>query len=146
MAYVFFQILFLISLLVPWFGVPDFSRAWPLTLCAAALSVTALVLFVWSLAHNHVRNIGVSPVPPENNQLIQTGPYRFIRHPMYLAALILGIAAVFFYAEPWRLALYLGLGIVLHFKANYEERLLLQRYPEYADYQKKSKRIIPFIL
>lgn len=146
MIYVFFQFLFLISLLAPWFGLPDFSHARPLILCAAVLGIAALALFLWSLSHNRMHNIGASPIPVKGNRLIQTGPYRFIRHPMYLAALIFGIAPIFFYAEPWRLALYLGLGIVLHFKANYEERLLLQRHPEYADYQKGSKRIIPFVL
>jgi Putative protein-S-isoprenylcysteine methyltransferase len=144
--FVIFQFLFLITLAIPWFGLPDFARFWPLTTLSAVMAFAALALFVWSLMHNTARNIGVSPVPPRQHHLVETGPYRFIRHPMYLAALLFGFAALLFYVELWRLILYIGLSVTLHLKADYEERLLVQRYPEYTDYQKRTKRIVPFIL
>jgi len=44
-----------------------------------------------------------------------------------------------------RAVLWLVLLIDLHFKFSYEEKLLIEKYPEYIDYKKKTKRLIPFI-
>lgn len=142
--YVFLQFLFLIALFVPWRGWP--ALHWPIALAACATLACACAVFLWTLRYNSAQNSGPSPIPPEEHQLITSGPYRYIRHPMYLAAVIAGFAAFLAYGEVWRLALLAGLCMVLHFKASYEEKLLVVRYPEYTEYQKRSKRIIPFVL
>ena len=66
-----------------------------------------------------------------------------MRHPMYLAAILLLLGAAI-----WRGSLvalgYVILAVVfLEFKASYEERLLLQTYSDYAAYMKRTGRLLP---
>jgi len=76
---------------------------------------------------------------------VTTGPYRLIRHPIY-AAILLFIAAGFsshVSALSAVLVLIAGGGLGLRIAA--EERLVLERYPEYAAYAARTKRLIPFV-
>lgn len=77
--------------------------------------------------------------------LVTTGPYRFIRHPIYTAACLIGFAGVFAHMSPVNAllggALFVGaLGRMLC-----EERLVADRYPEYRQYAKVTKRMVPYV-
>jgi protein-S-isoprenylcysteine O-methyltransferase Ste14 len=86
-----------------------------------------------------------SPEPRATTQLTARGPYRFVRHPMYSSALL--VCAAWMLTNPvwWRIAIWLALLITLLTKLHYEERLLAARFPDYAAYQRKVKRLIPFV-
>jgi protein-S-isoprenylcysteine O-methyltransferase Ste14 len=83
----------------------------------------------------------------EDHELVQRGPYRFVRHPIYtgLQSMVLGTAIAFgslgaFIAVP---LVFLSFWI----KLSQEERLMLKQFPDdYPDYQRRVKRIIPFLL
>jgi protein-S-isoprenylcysteine O-methyltransferase Ste14 len=132
-------------LIVPWMGrFPNWIGI-P-AIAAYALLIAGGLLFLWVLRHNRPSNFSFRPEPPQNNQLITGGPYRFIRHPMYLALLLAMTGVVLLYGEPWRWLALGVLGTVLHFKARLEERFLCVRFTEYRDYMAHTKSILPFVL
>jgi protein-S-isoprenylcysteine O-methyltransferase Ste14 len=109
-----------------------------LQLLAACLMVWARVTFGWRTFH-----AGASPT---SGGLVTTGPYAFVRHPIY-AAILLFLWAGFADHVSWHSFWLSGLasfGVALRILA--EERLLLRQYPEYAAYARRTKRLIPFVL
>jgi protein-S-isoprenylcysteine O-methyltransferase Ste14 len=90
-------------------------------------------------------NLTPLPYPKPDATLIQTGPYRLVRHPMYAGGLVL--------AYGWALAVHgwLTLGyatvllIFLDIKSAREERWLAEKFPDYANYQRHVRKLIPFI-
>ena len=85
------------------------------------------------------------PRPKGDGELITTGVYARVRHPLYLAVIALGFA----WAVLWRSwpALALGMAQVPFFdaKARREERWLRERFADYAAYARRVKRFIPGI-
>ncbi len=85
---------------------------------------------------------------PEARHLVTTGPYGFVRHPLYFTEIGVVIAGVF--TEPNGVR-YLSLLIILPFiavqysRSVMEEGLLRRVFPEYADYARHTARLIPFV-
>ena len=115
--------------------------------------VAALALGVWALSVNRPGNFNIRPEPKTGGHLVTGGPYRFVRHPMYLAMLLATAGFAVGYADfaTWRTvdlaraAAWLGLAAVLYAKSGIEERALRVLYPGYAEYAQRTQRIIPFL-
>lgn len=92
-------------------------------------------------------NINLSPFPSPlaDSKLIETGVFKFIRHPIYTGLIL----AFFGYAivddSGYKLLISLGLLLWFYFKTLYEERLLIEKFPEYLEYKKRSGRFFPKI-
>jgi protein-S-isoprenylcysteine O-methyltransferase Ste14 len=68
-------------------------------------------------------------VLPDVRGLVMRGPYRFVRHPLYLGELVS------------------ALGVVLQLvRTRYEERSLTAEFPEYEAYSQRTKRLVPFVV
>jgi len=83
-------------------------------------------------------------VLPDVRGLVTRGPYRLVRHPLYLGELTAALGIVVG-AQRWAPALAawlvcLGLQLV---RTRYEERSLRAEFPEYAPYADRTKRLIP---
>jgi protein-S-isoprenylcysteine O-methyltransferase Ste14 len=90
-------------------------------------------------------SFSVFPEPKTKGRLIKDGIYSFIRHPMYAGVLVVvGTLVIQFFTVP-RLICLLILAAVFIIKIVDEEVFLSKRFPEYADYQQKTNRLIPFI-
>jgi protein-S-isoprenylcysteine O-methyltransferase Ste14 len=124
--------------LIP-FTAPSGSLGW---LAASGLGVIA---GLYTLLHNRLGNFGVYPEPLGHAQLITSGPYQWVRHPMYLAVLLfmLGIAM---YNGHWinQLSL-ITLTLAIIGKMNREEAYLREHFDEYGDYCSGSRRLLPFL-
>jgi protein-S-isoprenylcysteine O-methyltransferase Ste14 len=83
---------------------------------------------------------------PGASSIISLGPYRFVRHPMYSAALLFIWAAVVSHQSPWTLALGGLVTSMVVYRVIAEERLLRTRYPEYAEYARSTNALIPFVM
>ena len=118
---------------------------WSWNVGASALLLAALALGVSALRANPPGNFNIRPLPKEGSRLIGSGPYRWIRHPMYSALLLAAAAALAAAPTQAHLLLALALALVLHGKAALEERLLRQRWPQYAAYCRSSRRFIPWL-
>lgn len=118
---------------------PPFT--WP-ALFSAGLGVG---LGLWVLRHNPPGNFRIRPEPHPKGHLITSGPYRWIRHPMYSALLLLVLALVL-QSGHWLCALLaLLLWGVLNAKSRMEERYLAERWPAYEIYMGQTWRFIPWL-
>lgn len=90
-------------------------------------------------------NLTPLPYPKTHATFVQSGPYALVRHPMYAGGILL--------AYGWALAVHgwLTLGyatvllVFLDVKSAREERWLRDRFPGYAEYQRRVRKLIPFI-
>ena len=107
--------------------------------------VAGAMLGVWALTVNRPGNFRVLPELKQGAYLVQVGPYRWIRHPMYTALLLVALGGVTCQFSGFRVAAWLGLVAVLCAKAVREERLLLTQFPEYAAYRAHTGRFLPWL-
>lgn len=83
------------------------------------------------------------PVPKEQGQLQTGGLYARVRHPIYFALLVMGFG-VMLDAGYWpQVIVYMLLYVLLSTKAEFEESLLREKYPEYKKYAEKTPRFFP---
>ena len=109
-------------------------------------AAAGIALIAWALYWNRPGNFNVRPLPRAGGRLIEQGPYRWIRHPMYSAVMLCGIAAAWA-AASWQAWLaQAALVAVLAAKAELEERWMRARHPAYAAYCARTKRFVPGIV
>jgi protein-S-isoprenylcysteine O-methyltransferase len=108
-------------------------------LCAAGMA-----FLVWARQHLG-RNWSQTVSIKEGQELVTSGPYRYVRHPMYTGGLIacLGSAIVCGGAFVFLLVI---LGSLFLWRVSAEDKLMAQQFPtEYPDYKKRTKALIPFV-
>lgn len=140
--------LFIGFLALPVYHLPNVALAssvWDGIWTAAVL----LGLFAAILILKGLLDLGHSltplPHPRDDAQLVRSGIYSFVRHPLYS-----GLVAGAFSWALYQVSLSHLIGTIIVFvffnaKANCEENWLLQKYPDYADYQQQVKRLIPWL-
>lgn len=91
------------------------------------------------------RNLTAVPRPKENAHMVAHGAYRVVRHPIY-SGIILGAFGLGLLRGGW-LALLYGLILFLFFdiKSRREEAWLREKYVDYAAYQQRVRKLIPFV-
>jgi len=109
------------------------------------LEGAAGLLGIWAIGTMGIGNFNVTPDLKPRARLVSSGPYRLLRHPMYLALLVGGLALVLDTFSPVRMVLWLVLFVDLLVKLNYEERLLSRDLEGYSAHMRRTKRLIPFI-
>ena len=127
--------------LLAWLIWPLTPQAWSLP--ALALLLCAAGLGAWTLFHNRPGNFNIRPEPKASARLVMSGPYRFVRNPMYCAVLLFAAAEVVAYGDLWKIAAWFALALVLLAKAMLEERGLRAQFAGYAEYAKRVRRFIP---
>ena len=111
----------------------------------ATLQVLALFVVLWARFTFGFRSFHFAANPTQGS-LVTSGPYRYVRNPIYAAAwLFVWVGA----ASHWSVenaALALGIAVTLVVRIACEEKLLRVAYPEYDEYAKRTKRLIPFVM
>jgi protein-S-isoprenylcysteine O-methyltransferase Ste14 len=83
---------------------------------------------------------------PKEGLLISSGPYKFIRHPMYASALVIIWSGVFGHFTTLNFLIGMIVTVFISLRIITEEKYLSAYYPAYPDYSCKTKLIIPFFL
>jgi len=80
------------------------------------------------------------------SRLVKTGPYRFIRHPMYASLLFLVWGAALKSISPWSIILAVAATLFLYLTSRVEEKENIRFFGnEYQQYIKETKMLIPFV-
>jgi protein-S-isoprenylcysteine O-methyltransferase Ste14 len=83
---------------------------------------------------------------PTAGGVVTSGPYGFVRHPIYAAALLFTWTGILSHFSMMNLVLGMCVVTGVGLRIAAEEKLLVERYPEYKEYAKRTKRIIPFLI
>ena len=112
-----------------------------------ALGIVAVgILFgLWTISYNRLGNFNIRPELKEGCELITTGPYQFVRHPMYTSVLLITLALAVATPSYLEWSSFLLLVMVLALKSVREERLWCEESMAYKAYMKESKSFIPFL-
>ncbi len=106
--------------------------------------LSGLALAVWARLYLG-RNWGMPMSHKDDPELIRTGPYRRIRHPIY-SGLILAMVGTTIAVSLYWLAAVLLLGAYFVYSAFMEERYMTSLFPDsYPEYKRSSKMLVPFI-
>lgn len=98
----------------------------------------------WAQAVNPYFEPGVRIQSERHQQVVDTGPYRYVRHPGYIAALFLFFGMVFALGSFWALAPAALASALLVLRTSWEDRLLRAELPGYADYARRVRwRLVP---
>lgn len=101
---------------------------------------------VYAILHNQSDNFNIIPEIKEGAELITTGAYAYVRHPMYFSVLWMMLGFLIARFDALALFTYAILILALFLKASKEEKLWIEKSEEYQAYKAKTKSIIPFIL
>ena len=80
---------------------------------------------------------------PQARRLVTNGPYRYVRHPLYLFGQLSLIGVSLQFAQPWGLLIALA-GCLIQFpRMAYEEQILADTFPDYAAYRARTAMLVP---
>jgi protein-S-isoprenylcysteine O-methyltransferase Ste14 len=121
-------------------------HAAPMGCAGALLCMLGLGLALWARVTLGRNWSGVVTLK-EEHELVERGPYRIVRHPIYTGILTMSFATAVVLGHLAGFAGVLLMFVSFWIKLGREERLMLQQFPHrYAAYQQRVKRIIPFLL
>jgi protein-S-isoprenylcysteine O-methyltransferase Ste14 len=108
---------------------------------STGLSIVAFTVIIYALMYLR-RNLSIIP---EVRGLVTGGPYRLVRHPLYAAEIVATVAFVIVNPSVSTVAVLAPFVAVQLLRARYEEHLLTGAYPVYAEYARRTRRLVPFI-
>jgi protein-S-isoprenylcysteine O-methyltransferase Ste14 len=110
-----------------------------------AVFVLGLALAIWARIYLG-RNWGMPMTEKVDPDLVTTGPYRRVRHPIYSGIILAMIGTTIAVSLYWLVAVVV-LGVYFVYSAVMEERFMVTRFPDsYPQYKRSTKMLIPFIL
>jgi protein-S-isoprenylcysteine O-methyltransferase Ste14 len=112
---------------------------------AQAAETAGLAVGGWAIWTMRRTKLRIAPEVAEGARLVEDGPYRWVRHPMYSAVLLVMGALLADHFTSARAALWLALLLVLLVKLSFEEKLLEKHFTDYAGYRQRTKRLFPFV-
>jgi protein-S-isoprenylcysteine O-methyltransferase Ste14 len=121
---------------------------WPLAgyIPLLVTQIVGVILGIWAVLTMGIRSTNITPLIKQDTHLVTTGPYAFIRHPMYSAVLLTIWPLIIDQYSLLRLTTGLILTIDLIIKMLYEETLLRQHFAGYESYMRETKRLLPLII
>ncbi len=126
---------------LPFLGEPALNKP-EILLVANVIIIISIVLSIYALG-----SLGKSfSIIPQARKLIETGPYRVVRHPLYVSELIGVFGLVLAGLTLLKIAMFLLLVVLQVYRAFQEEKLLANAFPEYKEYSSKTARFIPGII
>jgi protein-S-isoprenylcysteine O-methyltransferase Ste14 len=108
------------------------------------LFVLGLGFAIWARVHIG-RNWGTPMTQKDEPELVTSGPYHLVRHPIYSGILVAGVGTAVALSWRWLIAVALA-GIYFLYSASVEERFMTEQFPgTYPAYKRSTKMLVPFI-
>jgi protein-S-isoprenylcysteine O-methyltransferase Ste14 len=99
---------------------------------------------IWARVHLG-RNWGTPMTQKDEPELVTSGPYRLVRHPIYSGILVAGVGTAVALSWLWLSAVVLA-GVYFVYSATVEERYMTQQFPDaYPAYKGATKMLLPFV-
>jgi protein-S-isoprenylcysteine O-methyltransferase Ste14 len=129
------------------FHVPYDAPINPLQAIAAMIPGPLAILLGWTAVVHLGRQFRVQAGLYEDHQLVCTGPYSLVRHPIYGSMLAMLVAMLLAMTKPLWIPVCLALYIAgTEIRVYTEDRLLASRFPEqFAEYRRKVPAYVPFV-
>jgi len=124
------------------FGSPAFGAAG--IVAGVVLTIAADALILWTMAENRHLGLTVRDRDDGAQKVVTTGPYRFVRHPMYAGAVLQYLGAPLLLGSAWAFAATLVMAVTLIVRTLFEERALRADLDGYAAYMETTRfRLVP---
>ena len=127
----------------------DYRFTWlqmPFWLSIVFACIMVLSYLIWAEVLRENTYLSRTIKVEENQKLVDTGLYGIVRHPMYLASILLFLSMPLILGSLFSFFVFLIYPILIIIRIIYEEKLLVNELEGYEDYKKKVKyRLIPFI-
>jgi protein-S-isoprenylcysteine O-methyltransferase len=138
----------IVSFLLPHLPMFNFLNFAPVNPVVSSIGVilcgAGMAFLVWARQHlgkNWSQTVSVKV----GHDLVTSGPYRYVRHPMYTGGFVAAIGSAIVCGGAWILLLVI-LGVIFLWRVGAEDRLMAQLFPnEFPDYKKRTKALIPFV-
>jgi len=91
------------------------------------------------------RNLTPFPRPRADAVLVRSGAYRIVRHPIYGGLILMAFGWALWVHGGLTLLYALALLVLLDVKTRHEERWLVAKFDDYRDYQRRVRRLVPFL-
>ena len=114
------------------------------TIVGVALLLSGGLMFVTS-ALRLGANFTAVPYPKDRAILIETGPFQFVRHPMYSGVIFMALGWTLWVHSWLTLGYTMVLFMFFDIKSRREEQWLKAKFSNYITYQKRVRKLIPFI-
>ncbi len=121
-----------------------FKIAWVIELICFIISFIGILLIISALFQLR-QSISPFPTPSKNASLITSGIFKYIRHPIYSGIVLLFMSIGVYYGSVYKILIAFLIFGVLYLKSIHEEKLLLERFPEYLSYKHRTGRFFPNI-
>jgi len=142
LQFILFGLMFLSIIIFP------FGDSAALRIIGAILFVGGLAVLAWGtltfIAINRTLP-NVSPEPKQTAELVESGIFAYIRHPLYSGVILCAFGAAFVHGHLASILIAIVLYVFFSYKSRYEESRLKITYPAYADYMTHTGRFIPFV-
>ena len=117
-----------------------------LVVTGVILYILGYLLMAWALIDLRSNYQLGGSVPRTTDHLVVVGPYHFVRHPMYAAALYISLGLAFLTQSLACLAVFCIYFVLISLLIPFEEKGLQQAYGiGYGEYQHKVRKLIPFL-
>jgi protein-S-isoprenylcysteine O-methyltransferase Ste14 len=108
------------------------------------LTISGMAFFVWA-RQNLGRNWSQTVSAKEDHELVTSGPYRYVRHPMYTGGFVACLGSAIACGGAW-IFLLVFLGAIFFWRVGAEDKLMAQQFPnEFPGYKQRTKALIPFV-
>jgi protein-S-isoprenylcysteine O-methyltransferase Ste14 len=121
-----------------------FPQSTVLDWAGAALSVVGVGFAIWARMHLG-RNWSPRPAAKEHYELVITGPYAYVRHPIYTGLILMAFGTALT-GSIWGIGVCIVAILIFVSRIGREEKIMLELFPDaYPNYQAGTKKLIPWV-